>query len=261
MEALDVYHQYGEELERGLRLASLPLAIKLLKTEEDIPEEAQRPIRDTDHHLSLCQALQMSRVNGKPVAMKKEDMWCFEPVISLGLAEPPQSFLDGHFGKGDSESIEANAFWARSAPRFKVGSYVGIASAPLSTANFEPDAVMIYCNPFRCRQLLQLARWKDGRDVTARLCGHAGTCLNTFVPAVQTGEYQVAIPCHADIYEARCGDDQVIFTVPEGKLASFMSGFRHYAQRGAVRPLAHRPRPEYPLPESFMRMGKELGYM
>jgi len=262
MVTLNIYHEYAEELDKELRLKYFPLAVKLLEKEEDIPEGAKRPLRDLGHHLPLCQAFQMSRSSGTLLAMLKEDMWCFEPVISLGLAEPPQYLLDGHARFPYTlKTLEASRNWVRSTPRLELGKYIGIASSPLKTANFDPDVVMVYCNPYQCKQLLLAAGWEQGRDVTSTVTGHAGTCLYTFVPAIQTGEYQVTVPCGGDYKRAACAEDQLIFTAPKGKLESLMSGFRYLVKRGLRGPLAPTLMPEYEMIESFMKIGKELGYM
>jgi len=85
MADFEIYHEYGEEIERGLRLKTFPLALKLLQKEGDIPKGAKRPLRDFGHHLSLCQTYQISRREGTTIAMLKEDMWCFEPVVGSEL--------------------------------------------------------------------------------------------------------------------------------------------------------------------------------
>ena len=46
MDKLKIYHRYGEELERRLRLKTFPLAIKFLKNEKEIPKGTQRPLKD-----------------------------------------------------------------------------------------------------------------------------------------------------------------------------------------------------------------------
>jgi len=81
---LNVYHAYGEELERELRLKTHPLAIKMLEKESDIPEGATRPLRDLGSHLSMCQTFQIARRGGQTVAVLLEDNWCFEPVQCFG---------------------------------------------------------------------------------------------------------------------------------------------------------------------------------
>jgi uncharacterized protein (DUF169 family) len=83
------YHALGEELERLLLLRGSPIAVKMLKKEEDIPEEAIRPKKDRGHHLAQCQAFAMSRRQGETVAMLKEDHWCFAPLMAYGLVTAP----------------------------------------------------------------------------------------------------------------------------------------------------------------------------
>jgi uncharacterized protein (DUF169 family) len=86
----------GEEIEKRIRLRSFPLAVKLLESEADIPQGAQRPLRDFGYRIDLCQGYALSRREGKTIAVFKEDMWCFEPIVGYGWAEPPQYFLEGH---------------------------------------------------------------------------------------------------------------------------------------------------------------------
>jgi uncharacterized protein (DUF169 family) len=166
MANLIVYQEYGEELERRLRLKTFPLALKLLEKEEDIPEGAKRPKKDFGHHLSLCQTFQMSRREGKIMAMLKEDHWCFEPVVGYGLGEPPDYFMQGQnrYPK-DVATPEAGRHYAEEFPRLEVGKYIGIASAPLRATNFEPDIVMVYCDSTQLCLLLLGREYKEGYNL------------------------------------------------------------------------------------------------
>ena len=64
-------HEYGEELGRRIRLQTFPLAIKLLERETDIPEGAERPLRDFDYRMTLCQGYALSRKESKLTALRK----------------------------------------------------------------------------------------------------------------------------------------------------------------------------------------------
>jgi uncharacterized protein (DUF169 family) len=46
------YNEYGEVLEKTLKMHTSPLAVKMLESEADIPEEAYRPKRDEGIHYS-----------------------------------------------------------------------------------------------------------------------------------------------------------------------------------------------------------------
>jgi len=256
---LSVFHEYGEELEKRLRLQTFPLAVKLLEKEEDIPQGAKRPVKNFGYHLLLCQGFAMSRREGTLLAMLKEDMWCFEPVIGYGIAEPPEYFLQGYnrFPR-DVKTLEAGANYAHELPRLESGKYIGIVSAPLMTANFEPDVVMLYCNSAQLNLLLLGRECKDGLNLKCSLSGHAA-CVYAVVPAIQSGQCQVAIPCRGDRYVAIAGDDEMIFTVPKGRLEDLVIGLRYVHETGSRLPGAYRMEHEPEVHESYAKIAKMLG--
>jgi hypothetical protein len=51
----------------------------------------------------------------------------------------------------------------------------------------------------------------------------------------------------------------MIFTVPEGKLADLMLGLRHIDEAGSVFPIKFGARIEYPLSESYIKVGRMIG--
>lgn len=256
---LDVFHQYGQELEQRLRLQTFPLAIKLLEKEEDIPKGAKRPLNDLGYHLELCQGFALSRREGMLLAMLKEDMWCFEPVVGYGLAQPPEYFLAGYNRfPTDVRTLAAGSNYAHEFPRLEFGNYIGVVSAPLMTATFEPDVVMLYCNSAQLSLLLLGRECKDGFNLKCSLSSHAA-CVYAVVPAIQSGECQVALPCRGDRYEAMAGDDEIIFTVPKGKLEDLIMGLSYVCETGSRLPKGYEMKPELGMPESYIKIGKMLG--
>jgi uncharacterized protein (DUF169 family) len=261
MAELKVYQECGEEIERRLRLKTFPLALRLLENEEDIPEGAKRPLRDFGRHLSLCQVLQMSRREGKIMAMLAEDHWCFEPVVGYGLGEPPEYFLEGHNRyPRDVETLAAGKNYALEFPRLEVGKYIGIASAPLRATNFEPEVVMTYCDSTQLCLLLLAREYKEGYNLKCALSGHAA-CVYGVIPALQGGECQVAVPCRGDRYRAMAGDEEMIFTVPRGKLESVMLGLRRIEATGSKLPQGYSLLPEYPLQKCYKDIAGMMGYI
>jgi uncharacterized protein (DUF169 family) len=256
---LSVFHSYGEELEKRLRLRAFPLAIKLLEKEADIPEEAIRPKRDLGYHLLPCQGFALSRREGTTIAMLKEDMWCFEPVIGYGLAEPPECFLEGRTRYPRSaKTLEAGRDWAAAFPRLKPGKYIGIVSAPLNTANFEPDLVVIYCNSVQSAQLISAAVYIDGRDISYRTCA-AGACVYAVVPVMESGECTIAIPCGGDRNFAMAQDDEIIFSFPKEKLEDLLAALREHEKVGHGLPQHFMMMREPEMPEDFVSCARILG--
>ncbi|MFC1962119.1 DUF169 domain-containing protein [Chloroflexota bacterium] len=260
MTTFENINSYGEEIERRVLLRTSPIAIKLIEKAEDIPEGAIRPKKDLGFHLSLCQGFSMSRREKAVVAMLKEDNWCYSPVVALGLAKPPEYFLEGYTTYPDRVAdLEAAKNLALTSPRLEYGKYIGTVSAPLQTANFVPDLVVIYCNSAQLRSLLHGIKYKEGYQVTSKL-EPGGACIQSIVPVLQSGECQVAIPCSGDRKYAMAQDDEMIFSLPTDKLEDLMVGLRHFDEIGTgytnINPYI---RPEYPLSERYLKLGRMIG--
>ena len=208
MPELRVYHRYGEELERMLNLGTSPMAVKMLENESDIPQGAVRPARDRGCHLAQCQAFALSRRQKETVAMLKEDNWCFAPLIAYGLVDRPD---DPRFSKFTSF------------PAFERGKYIGIVSAPLKTAGFRPDVVIIYSNTAQLRDMLIPVHFMDMEHI---IDYHffPPACSYLLVPVMKSGTYMIALPDPGEHMRALPGEDEIILSIPEPRLDDFMSG-------------------------------------
>jgi uncharacterized protein (DUF169 family) len=261
MTGYEDYKEYGEELERRLKVKSFPLAVKLLENEDDVPSSAYRPLRDSGYHLDLCQAFQISRREGRTVAMLKEDMWCFEPVVGYGLEEPPEDFMAGHNRyPRDVGTLEAGRHYAEEFPRFAVGAYVGVVSAPLKSTSFKPDLVMIYCDSEQVNLLLLAREYKEGYNLKCALSSHAA-CVYAVVPAITTGQCQVAIPCRGDRWVAMAESDELIFSVPLERLEDLITGLRHVETTGSKLPHGRAIQPESEMSEEYKKIANMMKYL
>lgn len=251
------FNDYGRRIEEQIRPATYPLAVKMLRSRDEVPEGAEKPLRDYGACMSTCQAFSLSRRFGKTVAQLFEDMWCPEPVIGFGLGEPPAVFLKGRTRYPDGvASLEAGANWAREFPRFKVGEYVGIVSAPLRTAGFEPDAVLIYCNSAQLLRLLLGTAYEDGRDITTVLGGHSA-CVYAVVPAILKGECQASVPCRGDRGYAGAQDDEMIFTAPRDKIEGLVHGLDQHGT--STYPTRFTMAPEYKMSKPYAEAARTMG--
>jgi len=252
-------HEQAAELVALLRLQSMPIALRMLRSEADIPEDAVRPVRDLGHHLSFCQALALTRRKGLTIAETREDMWCFEPVVGLGFVEPPQAFLDGHNRyPGSASTPEAGATWARNLPRFEHPTYSAVVTAPLETASFEPDVFILYGNPAVMTQIMLAKNWLDGEDILTRMSGHAA-CVYYVVPAVAERQWRMSIPCGGDQRRAGCDDYSMVFSAPAGALDDLLSGLRAIRDTGCGLPTSPSFAIEYPLEKSYVELAHVIG--
>ena len=242
MTALSEYNQYGEELEKYLMLRTSPIAVKMLEKEEDIPKGAVRPKKDRGYHLAQCQAFALSRREGTTVAMLKEDNWCPTAVMAYGLVKRP-------------ESVEK---WSHPYDCFEYGKYIGIVTAPLKSATFIPDVVIIYSKPAQLRGLLLSMKVEDVPLVQ----GHffPPSCGWSVVSPMKTGKYWVVIPDPGEYQRALTEEGDMMLSVPQSKMEVMMAGVRQN-EHG---PFSYRDHqmfmmPDFPLPDFYKEMFKSWG--
>ena len=245
MTTIQEYNKYGEELEKALLLKTSPIAVKMLELEKDIPEGAIRPKRDKGYHLAQCQAFAMTRRQGLAIAMLKEDHWCWAPLMGYGLVEDPHdAFVDSH------------AFF----PRFEEGKYIGMVTAPLKTANFEPDMVLIYSNTAQLRDLIMIPKYQDKELVKSEF-DPIDSCVFSVVPVITEGKYRITLPDPGEASRAFAGDDEIIFSVPKDKLAGLVEGVKRSAEmRKSAEDWAHiLLRPDFPRPDFYKDLFRKWG--
>ena len=84
-------------------------------------------------------------------------------------------------------------------------------------------------------------------------------CVYATVPAVQNAEYQVTSPCDGDRKHAMAQDNEIIFTIPIGKIADLLSGLRYLVERSNILSRNLTVELEYKLPEQYEKIGKMIG--
>jgi uncharacterized protein (DUF169 family) len=210
MTNLSEFNKYGEELERLMHLRTSPIAVKMLEKEADIPKGAVRPWKDRGQHIAQCQAFALSRRQKETIAMLEEDNWCFAPIIAYGLEDKP-------------EDPEIQAFVTF--PMFPRDKYIGIVSAPLKTANFKPDVVIIYANTTQLRNMLNPLAFDNTKEsVDCYLFPPA--CGYQVVPVMESGRYMVTLPDPGDYMRALAAEDEIILSAPAARMEELMQGIR-----------------------------------
>jgi uncharacterized protein (DUF169 family) len=230
---------HGRELERLLKLKTHPVALKMLAGEADEPAGALRPKRDNGNHLAFCQAVSLARRQGQTVAMFKEDHWCFAPMLAYGLVPDP-----------DDDFLNAVAGF----PRVPFGAYAGTVLAPLDTATFEPDLVLIYADASQLRQLLMGVKFAGEGPVRSEF-DPIDSCAYDVVPVLETGEYRITVPDPGEHARAAAGDGEMIFSVPAARLAGLVASLQKIDERERNNPWREiEMRPDFPRPEFYDRL-------
>jgi uncharacterized protein (DUF169 family) len=249
----------GADLLNMLVLRTYPIAIKMLKDESETPQGAVRPKKNLGVHYAACQAFGIVRRRGTALAMFIEDHWCFEPIIGYGLVEPPKDFLEGSGSAFFVESKEGARKRTSEIALLPHGKYAGMALAPLHKANFAPDLTMIYCNASQLRHMLFSLMRRDGRRVTSTL-DPIWSCVHSIVPSLLTGECNVTVPDPGDFERSSAGDDEMVLTVPAGRMKEMMDGVYRYEKMGmGYRSFGRELKGDFQQPSFYLQYFKMWG--
>jgi uncharacterized protein (DUF169 family) len=229
-------------------LRTSPIAVKMLEKESDIPEGALRPKRDRGYHLAQCQAFSLSRRQGNTVAMLKEDNWCWGSLMAYGLVDQR---IAEQFPELKNEVKKISLI--------EYGKYIGIVSAPLKTANYVPDIVLIYSNNAQLNGMLHALSFKGEGVITSPLYAIA-SCAFSVVPAL-SGQYCVTLPDPGELGRALAGEDEIIFSVPQDKVEGLASQLKMFEERkfGYRHHAFLEMQSDFPRPDFYKKLFRECG--
>jgi uncharacterized protein (DUF169 family) len=243
----------AEFIRNDLRLKTLPLATKFLKSKQEFPEKTRRPSEAMGKRVTICQAVTMARLYGWTVGLAKEDMICVPAMISFGFTKSSDQvetmgrvFCDVSFAP-DRESARKET---ESMTFLKSGEYQALVMAPLAKGLFDPDTISIYCNPAQAMRLVQAWVYQDGGRIPGNFGGKV-ECTEYLIAAFKSGAPRLAIPGMGDRIFSMTQDDEMVFTLPGKGLTSLVQGLKDAGKRiGARYPVTFYQnfQPEFPKP-------------
>ncbi len=253
-------HEAGTDLEKLYCLRTAPLAIRLIDRDE-VPVGCVQPSADGIHY-ALCQAFSYVRRTRKSLAMFAEDNWCLWPIINFrqhGIEEQDAKYIGSTYFIRDPE-MSYRHFCEEFPYIDEAKKKEGLAIAPLESCAFEPDAVMIYCEPSQLRQLLMASKWHSG-NITGASLDTCDSCGAALIP-VLNGErkYNVSMPDAGEYERGLCGENEMIFTCSGDTLAALLESARQLTQIGfGYKNLAYDIRPDYSRPKFYIDMFEKWG--
>jgi uncharacterized protein (DUF169 family) len=239
-------------LNKYLRLATFPVAVKLYKDPEELKEI--KFLKKPEEDIILCQLFSYSRYYGWTMGCTGEDNICPLADITLGFEEAHDLFQEGAFFVGRyNETKEAAKITAASIPRLNINEYKAIVSGALGRVDFEPDLILIWGNSAQMMRIIQGYLWKrGGRVKMSTFCD--GVCADTISNTILTQKLQIAFPCLGDRRFGNATDSDLIASIPFSLVNEILSGLEKTHKAGTRYPIPF----QISAPKFFQNLKKRL---
>ena len=236
---METWRDLGSRLERHIRPATFPIALRVLKPGEEVPEGARRPRDAVGCPIALCQGLTLTRQRGMTLLLEREESSCPYANSSLGWGNSDDTplmrafFRAMNYARDDAAAAKRDEGMAR----LTAGSCAGVVLSPLTRTRIEPHVVMVYGNPAQIMRLVHACTHWTGERVPADFGGLAGSCNEGFVRTYASGDPRVALPGNGDRVFATAHDDELIFAFPAVWGDRVLEGLEATSARGVRYPI------------------------
>ena len=225
--------EIAEALNTYVRPLTFPLAIKMLKSEEEIPEKTRQPFQQMKKKVAICQGIGMARKLGWAVAMGKEDMQCSLGAAPFGFFKNIDFYNEGNLAAGMfTASKEVGKKEEDLIDRFEHGLYSHILVAPLNRTAFDPDLFMVYGNPAQIMRLIQGALYNEGGAVQSSSMGRLG--CSAIITVIQKNVCRYLVPGNGDRIFGMTQDYEMTFLMPASKVDTVLEGLAK-THKGGIR--------------------------
>ena len=220
------FRELGNDLYHRLHLPTYPVAIKFIKSEDDIPENAIRPSKN-GQEWSLCQAITYARRHGWHTAMTEKDNFC---VPSSGSHQwinvTVEEMLESQVRQGwrKDRAAEERHFAHTAKSRFegpegreryeKMRQYIGAIYSPLTETIVEPDSVIIYGDGSHLTHMIQALCYDYTEPPTSSFNGFGESCYKGCLWPFISGIPQIVIPGMGDRALSGTSENEIALGIP-----------------------------------------------
>ncbi len=226
---LEKINKNGLEIKEAINMAGSPVAIKLVKPGENIPEGYEKP----DEKVRHCQYVADASRDGKMYVTSLEDHLCKGGAAALGLGALSEKLRSGEFyfsRLGHFKTLEAAKKTIDNIAFLPANSVKKVLYAPLEKANFEPDVIIFLCNPKQAMVLTQSLLYTEGGKMSPEFSGKQSICSDAVARVITNDAPNITVGCSGSRKYAKIDDSKMILSIPGKNLNDLMEGLAVFAK-------------------------------
>lgn len=224
-----------ERLTKLLRLQTPPVAMKWIKTEEEL--QSIPKVRIHKKHLPPCSIVGHAAQYNWTSACKFENVHANYCRGINGMFERDEKWHSGEIFNGvwfnNPEAAKAHNQALNCVPP----EYIAVVASPLTAGRIKPDVCVLYMSPAQAFLLLSGYQFEDYQKLNFTFVGESA-CSDSWVRTLLTGEPSMSLPCYADKKFAGMGENEVRLTFSPQDLVRAVNGLEGLSKNGLRYPIA-----------------------
>ena len=218
--------EYAKVLKEVMKLRYEPVAIRLIREDEEFPEGYQEPAEQQSH----CQSIFRAK-NGQSFKMP---LACDNSMVgasALNIVDTSEKIASGEFHAGigmhDSPVAAAKMIADRKVVSFRSK---GDVVCPLKDADFVPDIVAIADIPERIYWVVPLTTAEKGGRVEFSTSPFQCACEDLVAVPMCTGQPNISLGCFGCRKKTDMKPDEMAVGIPYSMIPSFVEHLKKYSE-------------------------------
>jgi uncharacterized protein (DUF169 family) len=239
------FKKAAEEIAKYLRVHTHPLALKFVDRADELPSDLRRP-SIFGGKMAFCQIITIARRWGWSFAVSPEDVNCAAALLSFGWGkldedlDREEELIDFRINAGyikDREAAIKNLEKVASLMDENKFSFQALIVSPLESGVIQnPDVVLIYGNPAQMARMVQSMIYTEG-GVIESWANIGASCVREMIAPMIENKAGYVIPGRGARQLGMVADDEMVFTLPVGKLENLLTGLKETHEKGTKYPI------------------------
>jgi len=226
------FRETAEKLRQILELQHSPIAIRLIKSGEEIPKHINVP----EQRSRYCQLLMLAR-RGETLLLTPERLACPAASAAFGFGPLPKQVSSGKMlhTLGLYESPEAAANTMVTMPRLKIGSISAVLAGPLAEFPLEPDIIIVEGSPEQIMWLCLARTFKNGGRLSFSSSIFQCCCVDVTVVPYITKEVNISPGCYGTRDATDVPTDHMFMGLPMSLLSQVVDGLMALSEKAIIK--------------------------
>lgn len=220
---IEKINKSGYEIRKMADIGTFPVAIKLIKEGEKIPDGFKKLEKQMRH----CQIVNEVRKFGKFYVTEYDDYLCKMGAAALGLGELSEKVKSGDFYFNNLKHFKTHEAAKKTIDNMcflPKNSTIAVLYAPLEKATFKPDVVLFICTPKKAMILTQSILYENGGRMNASFSGKQSICSDAVACVIKENEPNITIGCNGCRKYAEIDNSEMILSIPGKDIENIREG-------------------------------------